>query len=55
MGDARCEQAIRGADLSIVSGAIGAGLSSSAAVEIGVARALSAVSHAEWDPRPPRD
>jgi galactokinase len=44
-------QAIRGADLAIVSEVpIGAGLSSSAAVEIGVARALSAVSDVEWDP-----
>jgi len=43
--------ALRGADLAIVSNlAVAAGLSSSAALEISVARALAAVSDLSWDP-----
>jgi galactokinase len=42
---------VRGADLAIAGDVpIGAGLSSSAALEVGVARALCAVSGIEWDP-----
>jgi galactokinase len=42
---------LRGADLAITTDLpTGAGLSSSAALEIGVARALAAVSGAEWNP-----
>ena len=45
-------QALRGADLAIASEVpVGAGLSSSAALEIAVAQALSAVAGLEWDPR----
>jgi len=44
--------ALRGADLAIASEVpAGAGLSSSAAVEIAVARALGAASDLRWDPR----
>jgi galactokinase len=44
--------ALRGADLAIASEVpAGAGLSSSAALEIAVARALAAISELEWDPR----
>ncbi len=44
--------AVRGADLAIVSDLpTAAGLSSSAALEVGVARALAAASALEWDPR----
>ena len=43
---------LRGADLAIVSDVpTAAGLSSSAALEVGVARALAAASALEWDPR----
>jgi galactokinase len=43
---------LRGANLAIVSDLpTGAGLSSSAAVEIAVARALAAVADLDWDPR----
>ena len=43
--------ALRGADLAIASDVpVGAGLSSSAALEIAVARALAAVSDVPWDP-----
>ena len=43
---------VRGADLAIVSDLPpAAGLSSSAALEVGVARALAAASALEWDPR----
>jgi galactokinase len=45
-------EALRGADLAIASDVpAGAGLSSSAALEIAVARALAAISDLEWDPR----
>jgi galactokinase len=45
-------QPLVGADLAIVSDLpLGVGLSSSAAVEIGVARALAAASGLDWDPR----
>ena len=45
-------QALRGADLAIASELpVGAGLSSSAALEIAVAQALSSVAGLEWDPR----
>jgi galactokinase len=45
-------QSLRGADLAIVSDLpVGAGLSSSAALEIAVALALGAVSDLEWEPR----
>jgi galactokinase len=44
-------QALRGADLAIASDVTpGVGLSSSAALEIGVARALAAASGIAWDP-----
>ncbi len=44
-------QPLTGTDLAIVSDlAVGAGLSSSAALEIGVARALAAAAGLEWDP-----
>jgi galactokinase len=44
-------QPLTGADLAIVSDLpLGVGLSSSAAVEIGVARALAAASGVDWDP-----
>jgi galactokinase len=44
--------AVRGADLAIVSDLpTAAGLSSSAALEVGVARSLAAASALEWDPR----
>ena len=44
--------ALRGADLAIASEVPpGAGLSSSAALEIAVARALAAISDLDWDPR----
>jgi galactokinase len=43
---------LRGADLAIASEVpAGAGLSSSAALEIAVARALAAISDLDWDPR----
>ena len=43
---------LRGADLAIASEVpAGAGLSSSAALEIAVARALASVSRLDWDPR----
>jgi galactokinase len=45
-------QALRGVDLAIAGDVpVGAGLSSSAALEIAVARALAAVSGIPWDPR----
>jgi galactokinase len=45
-------QALRGADLAIASDVpVGAGLSSSAALEIAVSRALGAASGLTWDPR----
>jgi galactokinase len=45
-------QPLVGADLAIVSDLpLGVGLSSSAALEIGVARALAAAADLEWDPR----
>ena len=48
----RAGEALHGADLAIASDLpAGAGLSSSAALEIAVARALGAVSGLEWDPR----
>ena len=48
----RAGEALHGADLAIASDLpAGAGLSSSAALEIAVARALGAVSGVEWDPR----
>jgi len=44
--------ALRGADLAIAGDVpVGAGLSSSAALEIAVARALSAASDLPWEPR----
>ena len=44
--------AIRGADVALTGDLpIGAGLSSSAALEIGIARVLTAVSDLEWDPK----
>ncbi len=44
--------AVRGAELAIMSDLpTGAGLSSSAALEVGVARALAAASALDWDPR----
>lgn len=43
---------IGGADIALVSDLpMGAGLSSSAALEVGIARALAAASNVEWDPR----
>ena len=43
---------IRGADIALVSNLpMGAGLSSSAALEVGIARVLAAVADLEWDPR----
>ena len=43
---------IRGADIALTSDLpMGAGLSSSAALEVGMARALAAVSGIEWDPK----
>lgn len=43
---------IRGTDIALVSDLpMGAGLSSSAALEIGIARALAAAADLEWDPR----
>ena len=43
---------LRGADIALASDLpIGAGLSSSAALEVGVARALAAASDVEWDPK----
>ena len=45
-------QALRGADLAIVGDVpVGAGLSSSAALEMAVARALATLSNVAWDPR----
>jgi galactokinase len=45
-------QRVRGADMAIAGDLpLGAGLSSSAALEIAVARALAAVSELEWDAR----
>jgi galactokinase len=45
-------QALRGADLAIVGDVpVGAGLSSSAALEMAVARALATLSNIRWDPR----
>jgi galactokinase len=45
-------QALRGADLAIVGDVpVGAGLSSSAALEIAVARALATLSSIPWEPR----
>jgi len=44
--------AIRGADIALTGDLpMGAGLSSSAALEVGIARALVAVSDVEWDPK----
>ena len=43
---------LKGADIALISNLpVGAGLSSSAALEIGIARALSAVADLEWDPK----
>jgi galactokinase len=43
---------LRGADIALTGDLpIGAGLSSSAALEIGIARVLAAVAHTEWDPK----
>jgi galactokinase len=43
---------LRGADVAFISDLpIGAGLSSSAALEIGIARALTAASGLDWDPK----
>jgi galactokinase len=48
----RAGSALRGADLAIASDVpVGAGLSSSAALEIAVARALGVVADLEWDPK----
>jgi galactokinase len=43
---------IRGADIALAGNLpMGAGLSSSAALEVGIARALAAASAVEWDPK----
>ena len=43
---------LRGADVALTGNLpIGAGLSSSAALEVGIARALAAASELEWDPQ----